>query len=173
MKRDYFDLQERTEPLAYLITFRCYGTWLHGDKRGSVDRKRYNRYGAPDIPECKLKESSSRAMGQAPFVLGHQERRIAEEVIREVSEHRGYGMFALSIRTNHIHVVVAASHSPERVMNDFKAYITRRFRKLGLASAKRKVWSRHGSTKYLWTEDAIEKAVDYVLNGLGGDFKEF
>ena len=25
-------------PLAYLITFRSYGTWLHGDKRGSVDR---------------------------------------------------------------------------------------------------------------------------------------
>jgi len=22
-------------PLGYLITFRCYGTWLHGDERGS------------------------------------------------------------------------------------------------------------------------------------------
>ncbi len=35
-------------PLAYLITIRCYGTWLHGDERGSVDRK-YNRYGTPRI----------------------------------------------------------------------------------------------------------------------------
>jgi hypothetical protein len=26
-------------PLGYLITFRCYGTWLHGDDRGSIDRK--------------------------------------------------------------------------------------------------------------------------------------
>lgn len=26
-------------PLAYLITCRCYGTWLHGDARGSVDRE--------------------------------------------------------------------------------------------------------------------------------------
>src|SRR5438093_13756827 len=24
-------------PLGYLITFRCYGTWLHGDERGSID----------------------------------------------------------------------------------------------------------------------------------------
>jgi hypothetical protein len=32
-------------PLAYFITFRAYGTWLHGDKRGSVDRHN-NRYGA-------------------------------------------------------------------------------------------------------------------------------
>jgi hypothetical protein len=35
-------------PLAYLITFRAYGTWLHGDSRGSVDRF-HNRYGAPLI----------------------------------------------------------------------------------------------------------------------------
>ncbi|HEX9659180.1 MAG TPA: hypothetical protein VGA18_02730, partial [Rhodothermales bacterium] len=26
-----------TAPLAYLITFTTYGTWLHGDERGSVD----------------------------------------------------------------------------------------------------------------------------------------
>ncbi|MDQ3490280.1 MAG: hypothetical protein M3449_04330 [Acidobacteriota bacterium] len=25
-------------PLAFLTTFRTYGTWLHGDKRGSIDR---------------------------------------------------------------------------------------------------------------------------------------
>ena len=41
----------RTEdiPLAYLISFRAYGTWLHGDRRGSVDRF-HNRYGTPRIP---------------------------------------------------------------------------------------------------------------------------
>ena len=34
--------------LAYLITFRCYGTWLHGDKRGSIDRF-HNAYKSPYI----------------------------------------------------------------------------------------------------------------------------
>src|ERR1043166_8794893 len=29
-------------PLAYLITVRCYGTWLHGDDRLSVDRHGLN-----------------------------------------------------------------------------------------------------------------------------------
>jgi hypothetical protein len=33
-------------PLGYLITFRCYGTWLHGDERGSIDRF-HNRYSPP------------------------------------------------------------------------------------------------------------------------------
>ena len=30
-------------PLAYFISFRTYGTWLHGDERGSIDRF-HNRY---------------------------------------------------------------------------------------------------------------------------------
>jgi len=33
-------------PLAVFFTFRCYGTWLHGDERG--DRNN-NTYGSPRI----------------------------------------------------------------------------------------------------------------------------
>lgn len=33
-------------PIAFLITFRCRATWLHGDIRGSVGRA-HNRYGTP------------------------------------------------------------------------------------------------------------------------------
>jgi hypothetical protein len=40
-------------PLAYLITFRCHGTWLHGDERGSVDRF-HNRYKSPCIEPIDL-----------------------------------------------------------------------------------------------------------------------
>ena len=35
-------------PLAYFITFRAYGTWLHGDERGSVDRL-HNTFGSPSL----------------------------------------------------------------------------------------------------------------------------
>lgn len=31
-------------PLAYFISITCYGTWLHGDQRGSIDR-RHNLHG--------------------------------------------------------------------------------------------------------------------------------
>jgi hypothetical protein len=36
-------------PLAYLISFRSYGTWLHGDKRGAINRF-HNNYGEPYLP---------------------------------------------------------------------------------------------------------------------------
>lgn len=37
------------KPLAYFITLSCYGTWLHGDERGSVDKK-HNVPGKPVLP---------------------------------------------------------------------------------------------------------------------------
>ncbi|MBI3940802.1 MAG: hypothetical protein HY315_08205 [Acidobacteria bacterium] len=36
------------QPLAYLITIRCYGTWLHGEIRGSVTRF-VNRFEVPHL----------------------------------------------------------------------------------------------------------------------------
>jgi hypothetical protein len=41
---------ENTFPLAYLITFRTFGTWLHGDGRTSVKRDGWNRYGHHRYP---------------------------------------------------------------------------------------------------------------------------
>ena len=60
MKRDYIDFQDRSVAKAYLITFRCYGTWLHGDDRGSVDRRFYNRVGTPRITPDSEKMSAKR-----------------------------------------------------------------------------------------------------------------
>jgi hypothetical protein len=45
-------------PLAYFITFTCYGTWLHGDERGSVDDE-HNTPGTPVLdpdPERRGRE---------------------------------------------------------------------------------------------------------------------
>jgi hypothetical protein len=125
-KRDYVDFQDRRQPLAYLITFRCYGTWLHGEQRGSTDRRHYNRYGTPDMPVNK---------------------RIFDEV----------------------HSVVGAGVKPEHMMNSFKSYATRKLRESKLLSDDVKPWARHGSTPYLWTEDDLERAIDYVLNGQGDE----
>ena len=52
-------LEDERIPLGYLITFRTYGTWLHGDKRGSVnDIHGLNMKGRLqklwEKPECEL-----------------------------------------------------------------------------------------------------------------------
>ena len=41
--------------------------------------------------------------------------------------------------------------APEKVMNDFKTYASRRLTEAGFDTRDRKRWTRHGSTKYIWT----------------------
>ncbi|HMJ25893.1 MAG TPA: transposase [Pyrinomonadaceae bacterium] len=167
-KSDYIDFQRRTQPLAFLITFRCYGTWLHGDERGSVDRRNFHRFGTPGMPaNAKVAEDETLALKHPAIILNKAQRVVVENAIREVCEHRNYDLLAVNARTNHVHSVVSASCKPEHVMDTFKAYATRRLHEAGLLEPNIKPWARHGSTPYLWTEEAVEKAIDYVLNGQG------
>jgi len=174
MRRDYIEFQDRSVAVGHLITFRCYGTWLHGDERGSVDRRFYNRVGAPKIaadPEKVARKASQ--LKQELFLLGPRERHIVEKAVRRVCEVRGYFLVAINVRTNHVHVVVRGSGKPERLMDAFKAYATRALRAEGLISNEFRPWSRHGSTRYLWTDDHVAEAADYVINGQGDELPTF
>lgn len=174
MRRDHIEFQERSVALAYLITFRCYGTWLHGDVRGSVGRKGSNVYGEPRIePSETLLQIDAYNLVGLPFELKAVDRKIVEAAIREVCEVRGYGLHALNVRTNHAHLVVGNGGKVERMMDSFKAYSTKALRAAVRIGDDFKPWSRHGSTRYLWTERHIEMAVEYVLLGQGGELPDF
>ena len=54
-------------PFGFHITFRAYGTWLHGDVRGSVDRF-HNRYGTPRLPRNEQWENYNREQLKRPPV---------------------------------------------------------------------------------------------------------
>jgi REP element-mobilizing transposase RayT len=163
-KTDYIDFQSRSQPLAFLITFRTYGTWLHGDERGAVDRRSYHRYGTPVMPRNRKVFNDEKAeLKHSPIVLNRAQRRVIERAIREVCAHRAYFLRAINVRTNHVHAVVTAPSKPEHVMEGFKAYATRKLRAAGLLNHNVKPWARHGSTPYLWTEEQLQRAIDDVI----------
>jgi hypothetical protein len=63
-------------PLAVFFTFRCYGTWLHGDERGSIDRHQ-NIYGTPRLPNNpNWKQSNQEQLQYAPVTLNAARRKI-------------------------------------------------------------------------------------------------
>ena len=115
-------------PMAYFITFTCYGTWLHGDERGSVDQE----HNAPERRCCRPtqtatpgdgKPSPSRpitSMATTPSHAGCGMRDRPAE---------GWTLDAVHVRSNHVHIVVTAPGPPERVMNDFKTAASRRLNK--------------------------------------------
>jgi hypothetical protein len=118
-------------PLGYLITFRAYGTWLHGDSQGSVDRF-HNRYGTPRIPaNRKCQKYNERTMKRPPVNLSKRRRADVEAAIRETCQYRNWTLWAVNVRTNHVHSVVSASCDPELVLSAFKANATRKMRTSG------------------------------------------
>lgn len=156
-------------PLAYFITFRTYGTWLHGDERGSMQRG-LTGPGAPMLDRNPQREAweASRRLGQ-PVTLGRAERQVVDGAIRETAATREWPVHALNGRTNHVHVVVSVEIPPERVMGSLKAWYTKRLREAGLIATGAKVWSRHGSTTYLWRDEQVTAACEYVVEGQGAD----
>ena len=74
---------------------------------------------------------------------------------KEVCRYRRWTLLAAHVRTEHVHVVVQAEATPERVLNDFKVYASRRLSEAGFENSERKRWTRHGSTRYLWKREQV------------------
>ena len=161
-------------PLAYFISFRTYGTWLHGDKRGSIDRF-HNRYGAPyKSPNKNWQRENESLLKTEPLILKARERKAIESAIRDTCTRRQWWLRAINVRTNHVHTVVSASrHKAGLVLNAFKANATRQLRQDGLWAHSFSPWADRGSKRKLWNEQSVARAIDYVLNGQGGDLPDF
>ena len=112
-------------------------------------------------------------MTQAPYEMGHVRRSTVLKSIHEVCAHRSWSLYAAHVRTNHVHVVVSAEETPERVMNSFKAYASRKLNELGLESPTRKRWARHGSTRYLNGDQNICAAIRYIVDDQGEPMSVF
>ncbi len=156
---DYFD---EGIPLGYHITFRSYGTWLHGDARGSVDRF-HNRFGAPRIPRNEQwHEYNRKQLKHPPVILKPLQRELIESAIREICTTRKWTLWVTNARTNHIHSVISALCKPERIRSAIKANATKKLREAGLWQLESTPWARKGSIKWLWTERALMNAIVYV-----------
>ena len=161
-------------PLAHLITFRCYGSWLHGDVRGSVDSL-HNRYKGPYAPPNENRNRHNREMLKGEPVLLDASRRVAvDRAIRETCVQREWILRAVNVRTNHVHVVISiGAKKSELALNAFKANATRQMRQDGCWQVDHSPWVDKGSRRYLWNQRSVERAVDYVLNGQGDEIPEF
>ena len=160
-------------PLAYFISFRSYGTWLHGDERGSIDRFN-NRYGTPYLlPNKPWNRHNRKQLKRDPFILGPRARGSVERAILETCNMRKWYLHAFNVRTNHVHTVVTANSEPGVVLNAFKANATRQLRTDQLWRHPFSPWSERGSKVRLWNERSVATAIDYVLHGQGSDLPNF
>ncbi|MBN2562587.1 MAG: transposase [Phycisphaerae bacterium] len=106
------------EPLAYLLTWTTYGTWLRGDRRGYVGRTlrrrdgvapMRNEYGTPyDADDGRTYNWDANALKSSPANLTQDQAVCAAEAFCEVGARSGYELIRASVMSDHVHVLVSA-----------------------------------------------------------------
>ena len=157
------------DPLAYFITIRAYGTWLSGDSRGSVDDE-HRTPGEPFKQRDDFRVAyQKRKMSGASVHITPPMRGVIEGEIQRTCSFRDWQLWALNVRTNHVHTVVSADQPVEAVMRELKVYTTRALRREGLVAASQSMWASHGSTRYAWNDDDVEAYIVYTMDHQGDD----
>jgi len=116
-----------------------------------------------------LRRAESSHLKHAPMVLSAPQRTVVADSIRLTCDDLDWSLLALIVRGNHVHLVIAAPDTPEKVMHALKSSATRRLREQQLVARETRPWSRHESTKYLWKPHQVEGACRYVAESQGED----
>ena len=120
-------------------------------------------------PDAREESHNRMRMTEPELLLSLQERQIVEKTIDEHCRFREWWLHAVRCLTQHVHVVVTAPEpGPEEVLDQLKAWCTRRLKedqltKVERQQRRRKWWTRGGSKRYLYGDEKLEAAVRYVL----------
>jgi REP element-mobilizing transposase RayT len=155
-------------PKAYFLTWTTYGTHLRGDAGESTDHARIDR-GARRLPTSpSLVKHQLGAMNHGTVRLSAAARDLVEKAIREHSTFRDWPIFALSVRSNHVHLLINSRLPPERVMLSCKTRATRILREAGVVGPDQKIWTRHGSTRWINDDASLQAAYAYITQAQDG-----
>ena len=154
------------DPIAYHITWTTYGTWLSGDTRGWVK----SGVGGIQGPDPVLEQHARGEMVEPAVILSAEQREIVDATIRRHCDIRGWELHAVNVRTNHVHLVVTGNRGADEMMNELKAWCSRKLSdhagltKAVAGKAGRRHWfTEHGSTKPIFDDAYLQNAIQYVL----------
>ncbi|WP_254510113.1 hypothetical protein [Anatilimnocola floriformis] len=146
------------DPIAYFITWSVYGTHLRGDVRGWRERRKGNQ-----LPQPRLAEWHDERLNHAVILLLPEHRQAVEAECRKHSDHRGWHLWAINARTNHVHAVISATqHAGNTVRDQLKANCTRRLRGEWNDFSDRPVWSVGDDWECINNIDDLESVCFYV-----------
>ncbi|MGI9518970.1 MAG: transposase [Pirellulaceae bacterium] len=104
-------------------------------------------------------------MTEPACVFSRDQTSLVEQVIREHCDLRGWGLRAVTCRTNHVHVVVETSKHPAEVRDQLKAWCTRALaqqQQLRDEPVRKKWWTERGSQRFIGDEASLEAVIEYV-----------
>ena len=174
---------------GYHVIMPMYGFWLPNDPRGSwsdfVRRWEIAKFGAStktlerrslselSQEELKTRDAARRALQYEPVsISGQQEVSIAKGFATHIVK-SNYTVWACSILPEHTHLVIARhTYKVEQMVNLLKGASTRQITEDGLHPFQEitpegdrlpRMWAAHEWKQYLDSEQAIEQAIEYVV----------
>jgi hypothetical protein len=110
-------------PIAYHITFGTYGTRLHGDERGTVDRS-LNKPGDPIIgADPGWWEREWERLRFDPVVLRPEQMIYAERVIPTLCARGGWKYHVGAGGPDHVHVLLTSEAEGDAVRKWLKRWL--------------------------------------------------
>jgi REP element-mobilizing transposase RayT len=149
-------------PLAYHITFGTYGTRLHGDDRGTVDRS-LNNFGDPIIGgDQDWNRMERRMLRFEPRKLTVDQRLFVEQSLPQICARGGWQFIEVAAASDHVHNMIAANADGSAVRKWLKRWLGEALSARWLLQPREVWWAECGSVKWIWTEDYFERVEQYV-----------
>ena len=145
---------------TYHLFFTCYGTWLPGSEKGSI------QHGGKYIePNLRLESYMREQCKHARASLSDEMRQIVFNAIIAESQFHNWSVYALNVLSQHVHILISVpvGISAGNVMGRLKAAATRELHNAGFFKNS-PVWTRRGNHRFVKTTEYFNQVYDYVLN---------
>jgi len=128
-----------------------YGTWLQGKEKGFV------KDGVIRGGNIAIKRDCERKLKCSPIRLNSKEKRIVQEAIISAGEKYNQQILAISVHSNHVHVVCDYSEIPIGMM-------VARYKAAGRLALGRggRIWTKGYDVRYCYDEGSLKTRVSYV-----------
>jgi len=140
---------------GYMVTWTTYGTWLQGNKQGFVKNGKI-------LGENEGLEQANRKMLISDiFKLRKEQREIVRTAILFEAERIGEKIIALSVCSNHIHIVIGeGGNSVDKVVNRLKCAAYYALRECGVEG---RIWTRGYDKRFCFDDRPMKNRIAYVM----------
>jgi len=137
-----------------MITWTTYGTWLQGDGRG------YVKNGQTYHENKALMQKNKKLQAQDMIKLSRNQQQVVRKAINEEAELQDQCIYALSVQSNHVHIVAEYTRQP---ISKIVAYYKKSARlALKVAGHNGKLWTKGYDKRFCFDKAALEQRIKYV-----------
>ena len=140
--------------LGYMLTWTTYGTWLQGDARGYVNN------GKICSENICLRIANETSKTQSSIRLSDSQRQLIKEAILNKAESVRQAVHALTVRKDHVHLVVGYTPVPiPKIAAIYKAAARMALKEYGFQG---KLWTKGYDKRFCFDAETLKRRIKYV-----------